>query len=325
MAKKGQDPRALEDLTIEELREKIEEDKKNAKRSTAFAAAALIAIIALCIAWFIANNLVTGTSSQIAAKQNASFELASVGVRQEPERKDLGLQAGTQKTLNSYVDLPSGETVTTGDRVYYAGENGLAWYLNKQEKLQPGARGKLEFYVIPKHDGLRSVTIKYAIDAYKVSGNKATKMENDTLQNLVDGHVVLFQNLNDATGYYSGWIKNGELTINAPDNGVFVKDTAYKVTAYWVWPKYFRNYIYESSDLYGDLCKTDSSADSDHTNLLKFVEDNKGKLFADSSLTGDISTSMSDSVYEAYSDSYDLADEFIGKNAQYLYIQATVK
>ena len=66
----------MEDLSIEELHEQIENDKKQAKRSTVFAMTALIAIIILCIAWFVANNRVSGSSSAVSAN-DSGIELGS--------------------------------------------------------------------------------------------------------------------------------------------------------------------------------------------------------------------------------------------------------
>ena len=83
------DPENLENLSPEELQKRIEEDKKNAKRSLRFAFTALIAIIAVCIAWFVSNNQVTMTGTQIESKNNLAFELASVGDRQNAEKDKL--------------------------------------------------------------------------------------------------------------------------------------------------------------------------------------------------------------------------------------------
>lgn len=327
MADKEQKPREPEELTIEELREKIEEDKKNAKRSTAFAVAALIAIIALCIAWFVANHIVTGTSSGVSAKSDVLYQLASVGTRQDAEKNHLNLQEGNSEKIDSYIDLDTGETVRK-EQTYQVGESSLAWYLSAQEKFQPGASGKLDVYIIPRHSGTHEVEVQYNIDAYRVADNAAgaTRIDNEKLQNLVKGHVLLFQKLNDKTGY-SGWLKDGKVTVKAPEGTTFEEGKAYKMTVYWVWPKYFRNYIYHSRDLYGDLCVADGQ---DHSGLITFANDEKAKdnsaLFYEKlNFAGDINSNMTDEILETCSESYNLADEYIGKNAKYLYLQAVVK
>ena len=83
--KTDQIPDELENLSPEELQERIQEEKKNAKRSLRFAFTALLAIVAVCIAWFVANNRVTMTGTQISAENTVPFELASIGSRQKVE------------------------------------------------------------------------------------------------------------------------------------------------------------------------------------------------------------------------------------------------
>ena len=79
MAKKNKEKKNLEDLSLEELHIEIEENKRQIKRSTTLALSALVAVIALCMAWFIANNVIRATTAQISADSNSPFELASVG------------------------------------------------------------------------------------------------------------------------------------------------------------------------------------------------------------------------------------------------------
>ena len=71
--KTEQNPDALENLTPEELQERIQEDRKKAKRSLRFAFTALIAIIAVCIAWFAVNSSVTATGMSIKALSTNAY------------------------------------------------------------------------------------------------------------------------------------------------------------------------------------------------------------------------------------------------------------
>ena len=68
----------LEQLSPEELEEEIKRNKKKAARSLVFMAAAAIAIIALCIAWFVSNTRVSGTIGTISAKYSR-IEIGSKG------------------------------------------------------------------------------------------------------------------------------------------------------------------------------------------------------------------------------------------------------
>lgn len=342
---------ALENLSPEELQERIQEEKKNAKRSLRFAFTALIAIVAVCIAWFASNSQVSSTGMQISAENAEPFSIASVGNRQNGESNYLKdeegkniLSEGNIKEYNSYIDISTGETVTSEtSRMYYTGGSGIAWHMTGDQSLVPGAGGKLEFYLIPNKEGLTQAVVSLNLEGYKMS-EKAAKVERITdtkIQSLLNGHILLFQKVDDETGY-SGWLGADQtLTVKAPGgaNAVFTKDIPYKVTVYWKWPQYFRNYIYTQRSAYGDLF-TDASPKgdgSDYQKLNKFVNAQKaikadtGKLFYDSStsnkketISGDINDTMSDDILNECSTYYNQADEYIGTNTQYVYIQINV-
>ena len=81
--------------SFDDNQQKIKTYKKKVARSFILAFTTLIAIIAICIAWFVANNRVSGTNSSVSAQSSIPFELASMGVRQEAEEKALsGKMAG---------------------------------------------------------------------------------------------------------------------------------------------------------------------------------------------------------------------------------------
>ena len=349
------DPEDLENLSPEELQERIQEDKKKAKRSLRFAFTALIAIIAVCIAWFVANNQVTMNSTQITAETTEPFEIASVGHRLEAEDKYLKdandehiLSGGTERaTYNQYIDIETGLS-TTASYTYYVGGSGIAWHMNNDQNLVPGAGGKLEFYIIPKQSGLTSVKITLNMEGYTLNGGKAKKLDNSKIQSLLNGHILLFRHLDDKYGYY-GWLgADHELTINAPkkenekEAATFVPNIPYKVTLYWKWPQYFRNYIYTQRSTYGDLFTDDminnDNYKNDYESIIAFVNDqNKvtdksSKLFyaanesgtetnSEITISETIDKNMSDTVLDTCSKYYNQADEYIGKNTQFVYIQ----
>lgn len=346
--KTDQNPEELENLSPEELQGRIEEEKKNAKRSLRFAFTALIAIIAVCIAWFVANNRVNMTGTQISAENDEPFELASVGTRQDVEETELKdeqnnniLSAGTNKTYDKYIDTATGKE-ENNSQAYQVGSSGLAWYMNGQESFSPGAGGKLEFYLIPKKSGLTEATFSFNLEGYKKNdNNRAEKADNATVQNLLEGHILFFQSLTDEKGY-SGWLgENMSLTVKAPKNsdgtaGTFQKNTPYKVTVYWVWPRYFRNYIYTKRSTEGDLFtdKADQGENSDYARIAGFVNMQKkktdSKLFYSKEGAVEIpdasadQNGMSDEILDACTKYYNQADEYIGTEVQYVYVQVTV-
>ncbi len=321
--------------STDKILEEIEQDKKYIKKSSTLAFAALIAIIALCIAWYVANTRVTGTSVSVSAKNDIPFVLASVGERQNAESKYLldengnqRLRDGEAKKYSSYIDAKTGAKIETEEKDYYIGINELAWRLDGQESLRPGEMGELEFYFIPTKSGANktkvNVTIK--IEAKKLDGNKIVENTDTKLQNLVNGHILLFQNLNNENGF-SGWLyKEGTntMTINAPEGG-FEKDVLYKVKMYWVWPKYFRNYVFDSRNTYGDLFTDISDKNKDYIELLKYVNSHKEDIFGDSIITDEINKKISDEILDNCSKYYNEADEYIGQSKCYIYVSASVQ
>ena len=319
--------KSMEDLSKEEIHEQIENDKKQAKRSTVFAITALIAIIVLCIAWFVANNLVKGTSGAISGKSNNPFELASVGSTRQDNNK-LPLTDGKSEKIKSYYDCEAGKMVDK-EQDYQVGIADLAWYANDRKAMYPGERGKLEFYLIPTQAGAgrTEAEVTLNMEAYQVSAddNKAEKYADATLQKLVNGHVLLFQNLNNTKGY-SGWLYRegvNKITVKAPDGG-FQKGVPYKVTVYWIWPKYFRNYVYNSRSAYGDLF-ADITDNADYTNLNIYVNAHKENLLYGGTIADEINSSIPDEVLDNCSKYYDQADEYIGQKKCYIYIDASVQ
>lgn len=361
MAKLDNDRQNIEDITTDKVLEEIQKQKKQMKTSSALAFAALIAIIALCIAWFASNNQVTANTSGISADDDNPFLLASIGSRQEAEKNylknengEILLSEGTSRTYDHYIDVEIGKTVSSENETYYTGISGLAWHMNGQQSFSPGGSGKLEFYVIPKMNNLKSVTITLNMTGYYENSNRAEKKENKNLQDLISGHILLFQNLDDTYGY-TGWLgkdstgKNNTLKVNAPkvegaETATFKKDVPYKITIYWVWPRYFRNYIYTQRSTQEDLFtdKIDQSANSEYQEFINFINSYKyinseknagnGKFFFSTGETGQIDqfngridNQMSDTILDECSKYYNQADEYIGNNLKYIYVEMKVE
>lgn len=370
--------RDLEDMSSEELRQEIRREKKKAARSIVLALSALIAIIAICIAWFVANNVIKGNTSDLSADSDSAFRIASVGKRQDSElgyywnektgNKNLILDGGEEKTYSKYYDLAT-HTEKTGEQKYYIGNNNIAWYQDRQEVLEPGASGKLEFYVIPKETGHSSLTVTVKLEGYTLThannykdgdeettdNSRAIWIEEHRIQRFIDGHILVFRELNDDG--YKGWLRPEDVsdykdntgicgntfTISAREvgleTGVFEKDVPYKITLYWVWPKYFRNYIYGNRQQNGDLF-TDIENNEDYNSLIEFINEQKemtgngSKLFfngedaldVQQTVTDErIDSDMSSELLNTCSRYYNLADEYIGNKAKFMYVSAIVE
>ena len=161
---------------------------------------------------------------------------------------------------------------------------------------------------------------------------RVVKSEDTTLQNLIQGHILFFQQLDDVYGYQK-WLKADEsFVIEAPKNSSFKKDVPYKVTIYWIWPQYFRNYVYTQKSTQGDLFTNaaNQTSDSDYARINTFInsqrtiETSQNKLFYDESgkvqVGSPINKDMAQDTLDQCSKYYNKADEYIGTNAKYIYV-----
>ena len=352
-----------EKLSVEELHVRIAEDKKKAVRSLFMAFSALVVMVGFCIAWFVSNHRVNATGMNIEAANAQDFQLASKGKRQEAEQKYLKnedgqniLNNGTAYLINSDGKMIAASDDTNNTEIYYAGFTNLAWRLDDDVTLMPGASGSMTFYIIPRKENLTSANLTFTLKAYEddtKTGVAAVSKDNQ-LQNLVMGHILFFRN-READGSYAGWIapdENGSylmanseysFSVTPENKTTFEKDKPYRVTLYWVWPNYIRNYIYTNQN--GSLFTNPDS--SDYKNLLKFlnkenfqnneaeqkyskifyVKPDSGAASAKDSTSGNgnqINSNITDAVLNECNEAYNNADQYIGKNARYLYVDVTV-
>lgn len=352
-----------EKLSVEELHVRIAEDKKKAVRSLFMALSALVVMVGFCIAWFVSNHRVNATGMNIEAANAQDFQLASKGKRQEAEQKYLKnedsqniLNNGTAYLKNSDGKMIDASDDTDNTATYYVGFTNLAWRLDDDVTLMPGASGSMTFYIIPRKENLTSANLTFTLKAYEddtKTGVAAVSKDNQ-LQNLVMGHILFFRNM-DADGSYAGWIapdENGSyltgnseysFTVTPENKTTFEKDKPYPVTLYWIWPNYIRNYIYTNQN--GSLFTNPDS--SDYKNLLKFLnkenfqnneaEQKYSKIFyvkPDSGATSakdstgsngnQINSNITDAVLNECNEAYNNADQYIGENARYLYVDVTV-
>lgn len=192
----------------------------------------------------------------------------------------------------------------------------------------------MEFYIIPKKDDVKSVTVSFDINGYvyTTENKRVVKPADTTLQNLIQGHILFFQQLDDVYGYQKWLEADKPFVIKAPNNGSFQKDVPYKVTIYWIWPQYFRNYVYTQKSTQGDLFTdaANQTSDSDYARINTFinnqrtVETSQNKLFYDESsevqVTSPINKDMAQDTLDQCSKYYNKADEYIGTNAKYIYV-----
>ena len=305
-----------------------------------FVIAVLVVIAFFGLAWFVLNTLVKSSSGGISAKNDMPYMLASVGNRLEMEENHLlsstddvtwggtKLPSGNRQSYDRYIDNTSGATVEK-KQDYYVQEGEFAWHFSEPIRFYPGARGKLEFYLIPKVDGLTTVQLKLEVLPYKNEKREekegAVPITDETLVNLLKGHILMFTALDDNTGY-SGWIGSDNTITVGKEGECLIKDTPYKMTVYWIWPKQYRNLIYDKYTTRGDLF-SDTENNEDYNDIINYINKNKNNFFYPPNSYEDLNTSnqMTQAEFDRGVLAYNAADEYIGTKVDYLYLSVNTE
>lgn len=271
-----------EGLTPEEYRQQARDEISEVKnewkvflRTGIIMLAALAAIIIACIAWFVSNNKVTisGTKVQSAGSE---FELAAAA------KPDSESSAGVYDKL---LDVQAGTETSIGNKKFLATDGShtsITWAItddcnmnnNTKGGIEPGASGKMTFYIISHKEGPLSVTLDLTLAGYTGEETAATsselQMADEKAQQLLKGHVLLFAGYDSVARSYKGWISEDasswsmtldseeEVALSRAENGKLTwsvknanKDTAYPVTIYWVWPEMLGSYLVKDQSSIG--------------------------------------------------------------------------
>ena len=376
-----------EELTAEEYRQKAQEQIELLKnqwkiffRTGIIVVAAVIVMIAVSIAWFVSNTRVDATGVAIRPA-DMPFDLAAAGTKSDASadrgRYDelLTVSPGASREIDGkkYWSTDGSHTsicwaVTPESNMNNTGEDG------KPTGIEPGSYGKMTFYIIPNKDGPLKVTLDLVLTGYQIADakkneenvtkNDLTEVTDPSLQQLLEGHVLLFAGYNEKAGCYKGWIsrdagewsmrlgseteaavlesKSGKLTWN---NTNAKKDTAYPVTIYWIWPERLESYLRKADSYSGknpllfpeDLSNEENALSALPENLFETM----GKAEEDSSsnryfrwedsakfqenVTKDtlsqIREKFNPALYSMVAAYYDSADQYLGKNVQYVQLK----
>lgn len=376
-----------EELTAEEYRQKAQEQIELLKnqwkiffRTGIIVVAAVIVMIAVSIAWFVSNTRVdatgvairsadmpfdlaaAGTGSNVSADQGTYDDLLTVspGASREIEGKKYWSTDGSHTSI-CWAVTPESNMNNTGEA-------------GKSTGIEPGSYGKMTFYIIPNKDGPLKVTLDLVLTGYQIADGKKneedvtrndlTEVTDPSLQQLLEGHILLFAGYNEKAGCYKGWIsrdagewsmrlgseteaavlesKSGKLTWN---NTNAKKDTAYPVTIYWIWPERLESYLRKADGYSGKNPLLFSENPSSEENALSALPENlfetMGKAEEDSSsnryfrwedsakfqenVTKDtlsqIREKFNPALYSMVAAYYDSADQYLGKNVQYVQLK----
>ena len=376
-----------EELTAEEYRQKAQKQIELLKnqwkiffRTGIIVVAAFIVMIVVSIAWFVSNTRVDATGVAIRPA-DMPFDLAAAGTESNASADRgmydelLTVSPGASREIDGkkYWSTDGSHTsicwaVTPESNMNNTGEDG------KPTGIEPGSYGKMTFYIIPNKDGPLKVTLELVLAGYQIADDKKnaenvtkndlTEVTDPSLQQLLEGHILLFAGYNEKAGCYKGWIsrdagvwrmslgsgteaavlevKSGKLTWN---NTNAQKDTAYPVTIYWIWPERLESYLRKADGYSGknpllfpeDLSSEDKALSALPENLFETmgeVEENSSSnryfRWEDSAkfqenVTKDtlsqIREKFNPALYSMIAAYYDSADQYLGKNVQYVQLK----
>lgn len=376
-----------EELTAEEYRQKAQKQIELLKnqwkiffRTGIIVVAAFIVMIVASIAWFVSNTRVDATGVAIRPA-DMPFDLAAAGTESSvfTDRgmydELLTVSPGASREIKGkkYWSTDGSHTsicwaVTPESNMNNTGEDG------KPTGIEPGSYGKMTFYIIPNKNGPLKVTLDLVLTGYQIADDKKneenvtkndlTEVTDPSLQQLLEGHILLFAGYNEKAGCYKGWIsrdagvwrmslgsgteaavlevKSGKLTWN---NTNAQKDTAYPVTIYWIWPERLESYLRKADgysgknpllfpenlsseenallalpeNLFATMSKVEKNSSSNR--YFRWEDSAKFQENVTKDTLSQIREKFNPALYSMVAAYYDSADQYLGKNVQYVQLK----
>ena len=288
----------LEELSLEELKNKIKKDKKKVAQNIVFIMAAAIALIALCIAWFVCNNRVNGILGKISAKK-AGIEIGSEGSQgvHDDILKEVKSDLTYHLLKNYKHDTSQGGSINwllnsdSNMKNYSEGKSfsDTGAGFRKDYAMEPGTKGRLDFFIKSYEKGDLSLDFSLDIVPYVMNGKTPQVVDKTSTAapQLLSGHILYFLGEKQSDGKITyTWIKDGKFKIEIQNAE---KDKEYNYSIYWVWPLNLSTILLNKDDEFLNGSKVEFD-DKDSTGALRNqivtdMTENPGKYFF-SSLTG---------------------------------------
>lgn len=299
--RKVKQQKEIEQLSPEALEKEIENNKRKIVQSIVFIAAAAIALIAICMAWFVSNSRVNGTLVTVSAKYSG-IEIGSegrAGVHDDFLKTIKEEITSYFPTSNKEYDTSSGGSINwmlNGNSNMKNYEDGKIFKdtgakFRKDYAIEPGTKGQLDFFIKTYEDGNFSLDFSFDISPFHVESDDnttPTTVGNDTVEaGLLSGHILYFlgEKQPDEKIKYT-WIKDGKFKIEIQDAK---KNTKYNYSIYWVWPLNLSTILLNKGDSFLNE-NTVEFDDKDSTgtlrnNIVTDMTEHPNKYFF-SSLTG---------------------------------------
>lgn len=299
--RKVKQQKEIEQLSPEALEKEIENNKRKIVQSIVFIAAAAIALIAICMAWFVSNSQVNGTLVTVSAKYSG-IEIGSKG------------RAGVHDDFWQTIKEGIASYFPTSDEEYDTSSGGsINWMLNRNSNMknyedgkifkdtgaeyrkdyaiEPGTKGQLDFFIKTYEDGDFSLDFSLEISPFHVESDDSatpTTVKTDTVEaGLLSGHILYFLGEKQYDGKIKyTWIKDGKFNIEIQDAKKGIK---YNYSIYWVWPLNLSTILLNEEDsfLNGNKVEFDDkdSTGTLRNNIVTDMAEHPNKYFF-SSLTG---------------------------------------
>jgi len=253
------------------------------------------------MAWFVSNSRVNGTLVTVSAKYSG-IEIGSkgrAGVHDDfLQTIKEGITSFYFPTINEEHDTSSGGSINwmlnrnSNMRNYKDGQsfNETEAKYRKDYAIEPGTKGKLDFFIKTYEDGDFSLDFSFEISPFHVESDdvKPILVENDTVEaGLLSGHILYFLGEEQSDGKIKyTWIKDGKFKIDIKDAK---KDAKYNYSIYWVWPLNLSTILLNEEDsfLNGNKVEFDDkdSTGTLRNNIVTDMAEHPNKYFF-SSLTG---------------------------------------
>lgn len=337
---------------------------RNKKRSLvklgAMGVLALIVIIFGTISWFAMNRDV-GTSGMGIKTQGLLFTIQPVSSPYVVGIYDDSAKTGTyvRNSLLSKASKDSGvltwtitnDTATTdpdtNNTIINKGKNiGNGPAEGYDGGISPGSSGELQFIISPS----KSVDAKYTFSLYAYSVDYGEDGEEDrstialigenasadrTLaKNLLNGHILLFEDYDSTTGQYSGLISTDDFQRIMSET--YTQETTESV--YWVWAETLAELVLDdTNNAHKKNLRGKKSLCADQSDIIKLLKNNPSWFLLDpetpnrtwtefTSITDDATVvSTINNNYSLYSAYYNEADQCIGTNIAYLLLDMTAE
>lgn len=271
---------AVDEGSAEEIKAENEKRKRTLIKFGLMTVLAAIILVFASIAWFTMNKDV-GTSGMGVKTKGLSFDLITLsdddtnknGVYYDPYH--VAIQSNESESYDIWLvdsDSNMNNYANTGT------DDGTLG-------IEPGSSGVLKFYIKP----YENVSITFTFQTIGYTARTTTVGEQQTVSMtelpsaagnpacFLNGHVLLFEDNNSTTNFYSGLIPTGadgkrSFTREFELNGSYDTDTdgdgtddAYEVDIYWIWPETLDTLVFNSGSSATLVCDKDAAVPQGET------------------------------------------------------------